>query len=994
MKKHLIKGLLVLAIILVGMGTFSSCKDTNEDVWAEVKGDQKALKEQFDQKVADLNAQIETLRQAQEACKQACELKLQQLNQAILDLQQVMQRDYATKDELNAAKNALQQQITQLATDYANLKQDHDALAATVTSLGNTVSILSGKIDTLDGKIVTIDGRVTTLEGLVQALDLIARDAQNKAQQALDDLVLVHQELNNKVDKDEYTTTINNINNTINNLTTTINNLSQTIDGLRPDIQKGVDAWNWIEANKGRIDALEGAITRIDGELAALGLKDAQLEAAINEVKNDLQGKIDAINTKIGELETKLSTLEGQVSTLETNYATLNAALTALTTRVEANEQGITNLTTLVNALTGRVDALEGNVTDLQTRVSALEAALAGLATKDEVNALATRVATLENGLTDLTNRVAANEAAIAELKAAVNNLLGLADRLNKLVTGIIVQAATNPVIGYLNLPIDVRTNMLMCYHGYAETTFEFPSNSSVAEYNNEAVLTAQDIANLAMASNFSTLKIEAGDCLVDNVGLEEGRAYAGKVYVTINPSNVDFTGVELPIVNSQDGECGIKLTGLKKSDKLLSFGFSRAAENGFYEADAYIVPADITSTKFTFEDGIKSAFKNAFTDRKQSDFVALLKVLYSQFNGVLPAYGLKAAWSAPDGAGNIKDYAVFSEYNLAATTFKPLSYKFFAGQSIDRKLPIITPISDLKFNLDRFTFNIDAPKITINDIELEFSLSAIDIEYDGTIQVKISTPKFDSTGKFIGYEDVIYNVTDESLDAFIQKIEDAFNDKKDAWEDSIRDAFKKAMQNLQSQINDEVKKAFDSVAGQINDQIKDMINDAIDDIKDKVKPLDNLIDAYNRAANRINGMLDNPNHYLQIMMVYKAADGEYRQMSNSKAMPSPFILNGGNAINIFLTSYTGEIVAPAYQKFVGVTNVWNEAGEDASTDATCKQLMIEANESTLFNEPIPGKTTRVPMKVSKAGYTYEVVYSGLDYLGYTSTRKFYLKVK
>ncbi|MDD7404455.1 MAG: hypothetical protein PUG32_01050, partial [Bacteroidales bacterium] len=285
MKKHLIKGLLVLAIILVGMGTFSSCKDTNEDVWAEVKGDQKALKEQFDQKVADLNAQIETLRQAQEACKQACEIKLQQLNQAILDLQQVMQRDYATKDELNAAKNALQQQITQLATDYANLKQDHDALAATVTSLGNTVSILSGKIDTLDGKIVTIDGRVTTLEGLVQALDLIARDAQNKAQQALDDLVLVHQELNNKVNKDEYTTTINNINNTINNLTTTISNLSQTIDGLRPDIQKGVDAWNWIEANKGRIDALEGAITRIDGELAALGLKDAQLEAAINEVK-------------------------------------------------------------------------------------------------------------------------------------------------------------------------------------------------------------------------------------------------------------------------------------------------------------------------------------------------------------------------------------------------------------------------------------------------------------------------------------------------------------------------------------------------------------------------------------------------------------------------------------------------------------------------------------------------------------------------------------
>ena len=55
---------------------------------------------------------------------------------------------------------------------------------------------------------------------------------------------------------------------------------------------------------------------------------------------------------------------------------------------------------------------------------------------------------------------------------------------------------------------------------------------------------------------------------------------------------------------------------------------------------------------------------------------------------------------------------------------------------------------------------------------------------------------------------------------------------------------------------------------------------------------------------------------------------------------------------------------------------------------------MNEANQSALFNSPIPGKATRVPMKVSKAGYTYEVVYAGLDYLGYTSTRKFYLKVK
>jgi hypothetical protein len=45
------------------------------------------------------------------------------------------------------------------------------------------------------------------------------------------------------------------------------------------------------------------------------------------------------------------------------------------------------------------------------------------------------------------------------------------------------------------------------------------------------------------------------------------------------------------------------------------------------------------------------------------------------------------------------------------------------------------------------------------------------------------------------------------------------------------------------------------------------------------------------------------------------------------------------------------------------------------------------------MNEVIPGERLSVPFYADQAGYTYEIIYSALDYRGVTSTRKFYLQV-
>lgn len=949
MKKHLIKGLLILAVGLVGVGSFSSCKDTNEDVWAKVEGEQATLKG----KVDALEGTVSDLKQAQEACKLACEAKWEEIK--------LLLGQYAKQSDLdltNAEVEALKQKIGELTTQYANLLNNYNIINNTVNNLTNTVNELQNKVDNIGSTTIIIGGTQISIQDAIAGVDAIARDALSKAEQALSDLnqakldieALKTQVAQNTTTIENHTTllnqlqtTINNINTTITNLTNRVSSLETTVNNMKPDVQKGVDAYTWIETNKGRLDALETSVGNLNNLVTQLQAKDTELENLINSVKTGLQSQIDDLKGRVSTLENKMTTVEGQVATLTTN----------------------------LNTLTGRVDNIETQLGDFATRLSKVE-----------------------SDMTALAARVAQNEADIAALKAEMNKLMGLTDRLNKLVTGMILQGTCNPVFGCLNTPFGVRSNMLMTYYGYAETMYTFPSNSSAAEYNNEIVFTAKDIDMLRQSGNFTTFEVNPGDCMLDQ---NEGNA--GMVYVTINPNNVDFTGVTLPIVNSQDEESGVKLSALAKSDEVLKFGYNvRSANNGFYEARATLSEADIEKVKVNIEPELKTAMKNALKDRKQNDFVALLKVLYDQFNGILPANGLKAAWTASDGAGSTKEYAVYSDYNLAATAIKPLSFKFLAGQTLP-KLPTITPISNFEFDMSKFNFDITVPTLNVNGVELKFSLEKVDISYDGDIDVWIDVPQFDADGHFTGYVKTLVHPTKESIDDFIKSIEDSFNSKIDVWNEQIKTSFRNAMNELVADINKQVEEMVKNVAGQINDNLKDLVDEINKEINDQlggyINSANNWIKRYNNAANRINHYLENPNSLLQVMMCYKGADGGFYQLSNSKAMPTPLVLSGGNAINLLTTTYSGEIVAPVYKKFVAVTNVWDAAGNSAQDgNATCLSLLKAANNVSLMNQPITGKTHRVAFSANTAGYTYEIVYSALDYHGYTSTRKYYVTIK
>ena len=104
-----------------------------------------------------------------------------------------------------------------------------------------------------------------------------------------------------------------------------------------------------------------------------------------------------------------------------------------------------------------------------------------------------------------------------------------------------------------------------------------------------------------------------------------------------------------------------------------------------------------------------------------------------------------------------------------------------------------------------------------------------------------------------------------------------------------------------------------------------------------------------------------------------------------------PCYMSKTSAAVLHPTSYTAEIVAPASKKFVAVTRVKRNG---AWSSALAKE-MNEAN-SEYFNKVLEGKTKAVKFQLpatAQKGDLIEVVYSGLDYLGYTSTRKYYISV-
>lgn len=612
-----------------------------------------------------------------------------------------------------------------------------------------------------------------------------------------------------------------------------------------------------------------------------------------------------------------------------------------------------------------------------------------------------------------LNTRLATAEGDIKTLKADLlklqNQVATLQNRLDLLVTSLLVQGTFNPLFGNFSLPIGIQSNMVVNYYGKSlKDNYSFPNAPEAATVDSKAALTADEFAVL-QASGMTAYPVNNGAMLM-NPSL-------GKVYMTINPNNVDYNNVEMSLVNSQDEESPVKLENLRRSDAVLTFGYSRAANNGFFEADAVVDEANVEAAALHIDQSLKTSMKNILKDGRnnlRSNVVSLMKAVYDQFNGFLPAYGLKAAWSveekvldengAETGETITKDYATYSNYNIAATTFKPLSFGFLYGESFNHKLPTIDPISQTIINIDeikekvnfKFTFKPNfsgTPEFTINFGNFNLSYDGPDIELDlSDIEVIID-------GEVKGHLQGTAKLTGEDLQPLFNSLNEQLEEQFGTLSEDIKTQFENAINEVYKNVNKEVERMLADMEGSINEQVKDMIDDILGDATGKldnyIGKFNSFINRYNSLADRLNAYLENPNHFLQPTMFYNAVNGGDYFLSNNPAQPTVFKNNGGSGVTVYATSYTAEVLAPAFKKVVAVANVLDADGKSVP-GAVSKAAEINGGAKGVLATVVDGSQKRfaIPTNKMEKGLTYEILYTALDYHGVTATQRFYITVE
>lgn len=251
-------------------------------------------------------------------------------------------------------------------------------------------------------------------------------------------------------------------------------------------------------------------------------------------------------------------------------------------------------------------------------------------------------------------------------------------------ITGVIIQGTECPMFGSFSIPANIRPNMLIAYYGFPFWDGEFPTyKDSNYTYKSPQQLSNMEIGMLK-EQGLLPFSFYAMEPLLNDAGNPFGYEVgtAGKVYMTINPSTANLYGVSLSIVNSQDEESPIRLSPIRKSDTTLKSRRLRVADNGFYEADAYIDIDDILDGGFSNQEGINLLYAYVRSHKKIGDILQNLNSYYSLDEVATDIYKLDYSQSLVKDldrnalkctfTANGQEHSVYSQYNLMATAFEP----------------------------------------------------------------------------------------------------------------------------------------------------------------------------------------------------------------------------------------------------------------------------------------------------------------------------------
>lgn len=920
---------LAMATAVVMAGSLSSCQDYEEDMRAEMQGTQSILDE-LKEAVVGANGIKDALEQAEAdidditadiAALKESQTKTDSVQDA--KIAALTAQNNALQTALNNASADLQNQIDQANAKIAEMQHNHDTLAVALAALAFEMRSSYATIASVND----LTARVAALEYWKTGIDSWKGDidswkANVDAWKTLTDSW--------KADIDTWKAGIDTwkagIDDAVNNILPA--QITAALDSATAVSVIAKANAAMLEQHKQVLDSL----AENDNKLAAAN---AATNARIDSLIAEHNTAIAAVNSSISTLNTLVSGMQGDITTIQGDIVTIKGDITTIN---------------------GKLTTIDGLIEALEARVAANE----------------TLLATHTTQIADLTTRVATLETQVAELLGLKEEVSKIKNYLNQLITGILVQGTYNPIYGSLALPTNMQSNVLAAYYGKITTGLEFPS-SYAEEYADPTglVLTDDDIAMLGITkTTIAPAEVVVSDA-ADN---------AGKLYMTINPTNVDFTGTTFSLVNSLDEAAKVTLSPVAASDKKLTFGWTRAAGNGFYEVSANVAAADVDNLKARINlDDMKAAIKDVLDSENGVNVSNVIMTLYNNSSDILDAYALKAAWK--DSIDD-EDMAVYSHYSVAATAIKPLSYKFAQDLNV-ASFPGFGTIE----NFINEAFNsISFPGLDLNAYKFT-SIGAVSLSGSRTlsvpVEIEISIAAGEiSTEQTISYYDPVSNTNKTLVIPANAAYSDTLSTSVEVDLDGVYNGIETDVNSIIASINSQLTK--------VNDMIDEFgtLTNIFDGVADAKTSIISYLDKLNAGLCKV---INSANKALQPLMVVQTVDG-YSRLSTVKM--SPTRVNGTN-INLVPTSYTGEVLAPAYMKLVGVTNVWNSTltADAQGGDAACIAELNSVNSHEKLAVVAPGSKETIDGVTLKSGYIYEIAYTCVDYFGKVVAKKYYVTV-
>ena len=784
------------------------------------------------------------------------------------------------------------------------------------------------------------------------------------------------------------------------------NNLNQTIFGK--DSNGYIITWD-----NAKLDVLKQALEAAkkeaeDAKKAANAYTDSKVNTLAQKIV-DLDGVISSLTTivnqnkeELNQLNTKVDNYAGELMQMLENYQASNTQMfnnltnlyNDMDVRLQEDENRIANLEEAVRNNLATKEYVNEQIASLNTKIdgkvdasdfnAAIEAAKAAvLENKNAIAANKTEIDKIKNELVnyatkqDLDDKAASLEAAFkaadkaleVKMQAQIDDintkLNSMFNTMLSMLTGIELQATESPITGYENFSfLGAEAHILGTYYG---TTAK------------PITLGEEKIA-------------KANQVLIDETSGEN----AGVIYATLNPSNVDFTGCTLKVVNSQGEEAPFTAT-VVKSNRVLKYGVSRASNSNLYAIKINLNEENLEAAKtWTSSDAaaLKDVAKNVLDKLRQPGKTRLnigdaATTIARTFNNRLTAYALQAEQKYTDANGKEQTRTITSKMSLAATAIKPVSFNFLKDNETLKNLDLPSfPTIQSKLNFNDYKFNwtpIEGlgtvkTSVTLKDMP---DIDNIKVKLDG--EIVVPKPTVDPKVWLVGKETVTGKVNEDGtvtidFGQLGAKAEVNIGDVKvnpDGIKVTVDTSATKDMTYDVEIPMDEFNKIIDNINKQVGNMIGN-VNNIIDKVNNYAETIDGqYITGINNYIQKFENLLRKSNSLLQPAMFYVTNSGSWGQLAREDVGASYLKLQGGKASTVLVaSSYTGEIFAPAFKKYVHVTS--------APTGAHVT--------GTNLNKVIDGNLHKIGFEADKEG-TYEITYEAVDYSGVKVAKKFYVKV-